>query len=131
MKNIIEKLKKALTKLYARSYGMDYLNKVLLYTAGAICLLQMFVRSRILTAAYFIIFLIYLFRFFSTKKYARSEENRKFRKFIKFYKSKWDNRKTHKIFRCKSCGQLIRVPKKQGKIEVTCPNCGKKEIHRT
>ncbi len=30
----------------------------------------------------------------------------------------------HKYFRCTSCGQVLRVPKGKGKINIRCRNCG-------
>lgn len=30
----------------------------------------------------------------------------------------------HKYFRCPSCGQVLRVPKGKGRINVRCRNCG-------
>lgn len=131
LSNTLQKAKKFLSRLYARSYGMDFLNKVLLYAAFLISLVASLTRNRILYLLSTLLYFIFLFRFFSTKKFARSEEDRKFRKAIRFVKLKWDNRKSHKVYMCKNCGQLIRVPKKQGKIEVTCPSCGAKKIHRT
>ncbi len=46
-------------------------------------------------------------------------------------KTKWDNRKTHKYFRCKVCKQIIRVPRGKGRIEITCPRCNNTFIKRT
>ena len=48
-----------------------------------------------------------------------------------FYKLKYDQRKEYNIFKCKSCGRKVRVPRGKGKIEVTCPICGNKKICRT
>ena len=61
----------------------------------------------------------------------RREENRKFLQEIEFLKLRISVRKTHKIYRCKGCGRKIRVPRGKGKIEITCPLCGKKFIRRT
>ena len=130
LKPILEKVKNFLYKLYARSYGMDYLNKVLLISSFALSLLDIFIKGPIIYALSMILFIIFLLRFFSTKKFKRSEENRKFRNFIKFYEQKWNHRKTHRVYKCKQCGQLIRVPKGVGKVEVTCPKCGNKQEHR-
>ncbi len=30
---------------------------------------------------------------------------------------------TYKVFRCKKCGQKLRVPRGKGKLRVTCKNC--------
>lgn len=72
-----------------------------------------------------------LFRFCSKDVNRRREENRKFLQELEFLKLRISMRKTHKIYRCKGCGRKIRVPKGKGKIEITCPLCGKKFIRRT
>lgn len=42
----------------------------------------------------------------------------------------WKNRKTTRYLKCKSCGQLMSVPRGKGHIRVTCPKCGTKvDIH--
>ena len=39
--------------------------------------------------------------------------------------------KEHRIFRCPSCDQRVRVPRGRGKIEITCPRCGNKFVKRS
>lgn len=129
--NFLNNLKVYFNRLYRRSYGMDDVNKFLLYTSLIISLLNFRLGNNVLNSISLILFVIFVFRYFSSNKFARNEENRKIRRFIKYIKLKRQYSKTHKIFMCKDCGQFIRVPKHQGKIETTCPNCGKKEIHHT
>lgn len=40
-------------------------------------------------------------------------------------------RKDNKVFKCRKCGQMLRVPKGKGKVKVTCPKCGESFIKRT
>lgn len=72
-----------------------------------------------------------IFRFCSKEVYKRREENQKFIQEAEFFKLRLSVRKTHKIYRCKGCGRKIRVPRGKGKIEITCPLCGRKFIRRT
>ena len=72
-----------------------------------------------------------IFRFCSKEVYKRREENQKFIQELEFFKLRLSVRKTHKIYRCKGCGRKIRVPRGKGKIEITCPLCGRKFIRRT
>ena len=71
------------------------------------------------------------YRFCSKDVYRRREENQKFLREIEFLKLRISMRKTHKIYRCKGCGRKIRVPRGKGKIEISCPLCGRKFIRRT
>ena len=79
----------------------------------------------------FIIMAYSVFRFCSKEVYKRREENQKFLRELEFLKLRISVRKTHKIYRCKGCGRKIRVPRGKGKIEITCPLCGKKFVRRT
>ena len=72
-----------------------------------------------------------IFRVFSKNLAARQSENRKLLEEISFQKLRFEQRKEYRIFRCKGCGRKVRVPKGKGKVEITCPTCGNKEIHRT
>lgn len=39
--------------------------------------------------------------------------------------------KDHKYYKCPGCSRTLRVPKGKGKIEISCPHCGKKFKKRT
>lgn len=38
---------------------------------------------------------------------------------------------THRVFKCPSCKQALRVPRGKGKILITCQNCGHKFQKKT
>lgn len=89
------------------------------------------VRIPICDTLAFLLMVYSMFRFFSKDVYRRREENQKFLREVEFLKLRISVRKTHKIYRCKGCGRKIRVPRGKGKIEITCPLCGKTFIRRT
>ena len=72
-----------------------------------------------------------LFRVTSREVYKRREENRRFLQKVEFLKLRIAMQKTHRIYRCKGCNRKIRVPRGKGRIEITCPLCGRKMIRRT
>lgn len=115
--------------------GRDELQMVSLWVAVIISLLSPMVTKVIkipLMDTFALALIFYsIFRFCSRDVYKRREENQKFLREIEFFKLRRSVRKTHKIYRCKGCGRKIRVPKGKGKIEITCPLCGKKIIRRT
>ncbi|MFR9190485.1 MAG: hypothetical protein ACLVL7_09865 [Anaerotruncus massiliensis (ex Togo et al. 2019)] len=39
--------------------------------------------------------------------------------------------RTHRRFRCPSCGQKVRVPRGKGRICITCPRCRVEFVRRT
>ena len=70
------------------------------------------------------------FRICSKNIVKRQIENRWYRdhialgeKQMRLGKRMWRERKTHRFFRCKECGQMVRVPRGHGTIEITCPKC--------
>ena len=131
MKNLFNKVKKFLHDLFVNSYGMDDLNRALIIGAFALTIINIIFRSNLIITISDIFFALFLFRYLSSNKAKRAAENKKFLGYFKLYQLKWKYRKTHKIFKCKKCKQIIRVPKDQGKIEVTCPSCGNIEIHHS
>lgn len=131
MKNFLHKLKGKIINLMRVVYGMDELNQLLIYSAIIVNIINLLFGNLVLSLLSMAISILFFVRFFSKNINKRTEENRIYRKFKKLYKTKWDNRKTHRVFMCKNCGQLIRVPKGKGKIEVTCPNCKNVSTHRS
>lgn len=132
MKKFLNRIKNGFISFHQKSYGMDELNKFFIAASLVFLGLSIIFNRNIILAIIAYSFLItYMARYFSRNKLKRIEENRKYRKLKKLYSMRWQHRKTHKVFMCKACGQLIRVPKGKGKIETTCPSCNAKEIHRT
>lgn len=112
-------------------YGVDALGKTLLLFCTILYIIAMILQSSLLmTFAMFGLF-FELYRMMSRQIWDRSEENRKYNQYIKLWKLRYKERNVSKIYMCKSCGKMIRVPKKKGKIQLTCPVCGFKSIHRT
>ena len=108
--------------------GMDNLNKALFIIVIILDVICIFIKKRVVYSIFWLVSILFLYRFLSKNLVARQRENDKFQSFNKM---KYDMRKDYKIFRCKVCGRNIRVPRGKGKIEVTCPVCKNKTVHRT
>lgn len=110
--------------------GVDFLGKLAL-GCGIFCYAMYFVTGEmILQRGAMVLFVYTLFRMFSTNVEARRNENQAVLELGKLLKMRWELRKTHKVYRCESCGTLVKVPKGKGKVMVTCPVCKKaKQIH--
>lgn len=131
MRNFFEKLSWKLQSFMRGRNGVDELNRVLTYVLLAMYIISLFTNWAILYYISFFGFIYVMYRMLSKNLYARREENRKFVTYMETTKIKFEQRKDYKIFKCKGCGRNIRVPRGKGKIEVTCPMCGRKTIHRT
>lgn len=116
--------------MYGRN-GLDDLNKLFMTLSVVLMVVSMFTGNGIVYYFALLVMILYFYRFFSKKIADRQRENLKYLHFINLSKMKFDQRKEYKFFRCRSCGKNIRVPRKKGKIEVTCPVCGNKKICRT
>jgi hypothetical protein len=110
-------------------YGNDHPNATLVWTSMILLVLNIFVRNSILTLIAYVLWGFSLYRMFSRKIYARSNENvwfmaktKKVRHHLSAIRKGMQD-KAHRYFVCPGCGQLVRVPKGRGKIEITCPSC--------
>ena len=107
------------------SYGMDKFSKYL-FIAGLILSLTRY------TMSFGYILIIYgAWRSFSKNKYKRHQELASFENALlilkqKFYRHKqsMNDSKHYKIFKCPNCSQKLRIPRKQGKVTITCKKCG-------
>lgn len=131
MRNFLDKLRWKIQAFMRGRNGADELNRVIIYAVLIVYIISMFTQSTILYTISFTGMIYAFYRMFSKNLYERREENRKFVTWLETTRIKMEQRKDYKIFKCKGCGRNIRVPRGKGKIEVTCPMCGNKTIHRT
>ena len=116
MKTFLFKIANKLrTFLYGRN-GFDDLAKLSLISSIVVLLIGGFCPPGILK--YVLIYLlstallIYAyFRILSKNVYKRVSENKKYLGAINMTKTRWQQRKTHKFFRCPKCKTWLRVPK--------------------
>ena len=125
--------------MYGRN-GVDALNWALFALELALSVVCSFVRVRtvanVLSFLSFVLMFIVLIRIFSRNLARRQAENAKFLTWwtpkanaIRGAKARRAD-KAHKYVRC-SCGASCRVPRGVGKVELTCPKCGKKKVVKT
>ena len=122
--------------MYGRN-GVDALNWALFAVELVLSLLSSFVRVQAVAATlYFlsvVLMFIVLIRIFSRNLTQRRAENARF---LSWWAPKMDAMrgakarradKAHKYVRC-SCGAYCRVPRGVGKVELTCPKCGREKV---
>ncbi|MDY2734684.1 hypothetical protein [Intestinibacter sp.] len=137
-------MKEKLARFMQGRYGNDQLNNFLMKAFLVEFLLYFLLRgvSKGLSAVmYYLGFatIIYVYyRLFSRNIYKRASENQAFlnktaniRSKINSQKSIMKQRKTHRIYKCPTCKQKVRVPKGKGKISIHCPKCDTYFIKRS
>lgn len=127
----MNKLRQKLMEVLQGRNGVDELGRVLLIVSTILYILAALLRSVTLNFISLIGFIYSIYRTWSRDLRSRQDENMKFLHFWNLQKMRFEMRKEYRIFRCKGCGRNIRVPRGKGKLEITCPLCGRKVIHRT
>lgn len=133
----MNRLRDKIARFMQGRYGMDQFNQFLMNAMLVCMLLSIFLRSSILNILVWIMIFAVYFRAFSKNHSARYAENQKFirikydlqRKFSGIFNRKKDP--NHRIFKCPTCGQKVRVPKGKGAISIHCPKCNNDYIKRT
>ena len=115
-------------------YGVDALSIVMLVLSWVL----LFIPSVFVNVFSMLLLAVSVYRVFSKNIMARQKENavlmRLFYSVKNFFVRNFGRRsdaKTHRRFKCKNCGQMLRVPKGKGKVIVTCPSCGHKITKKT
>ena len=123
--------------MYGR-YGMDQLSRNLSLICLVLLIVTMFVRNNVIYMIALVGIVYTYFRVFSRNISRRSEENEKYLRFhykvvgkLNKIKFRITDSKTHRIFRCPSCSQKIRVPRGKGYISIKCPKCRIEFIKKT
>ena len=130
-------MKEKLIRFMIGRYGVDQFSRFLMVVTLVFMVIGIFTHSIV----YYIGFagMIYMyFRIFSKKWDKRRAENQWYlrksyaiRNWFDKKKKMWQLKKTHKIFKCPTCKQKIKVPKGKGKIEIRCTKCDTKFIKRS
>ena len=127
----MNKIKAWLQRFMMGRYGTDKLNLLLIGIGFVACVVSMFFKNNLyvrlsLTGVSYIFLFWSVFRCLSRKTYKRYQENRKFLMLIQRFQDR-----EHRYFDCPRCKQQVRVPRKKGKIAITCPKCREKFIRKT
>lgn len=127
-------LKQRMLNFMQGRYGVDQLSGFLIWTAVVLSLLTALLKIPFLSLVTWIMIIYAYVRIFSKNINKRYAQNQKFldatwgiRKFFADirYRIKYGKQTAnpYHIYKCKKCGQKIRVPKGKGRIMVTCPKC--------
>ena len=136
----MSKFRNALYRFMYGRNGVDALSWALVVLEVVLSLLSSFIHVRgVSQALYFVstaLMFVVLLRIFSRNLARRQAENAKFLTWwtpkanaIRGARARRAD-KAHKYVRC-SCGSYCRVPRGVGKIELTCPKCGRKKVIKT
>ena len=137
MKNFFRNIGDKINRWMQGRYGTDELNRFLSIAALVLLLLSCFKVPFVYYPG--VALLIWsLFRSFSKNFYKRQQERetflrlqRKVSQWFKLQKNKWQDRKTHRYFRCPDCKAVLRVPKGRGSIRIRCSKCGREISKKT
>ena len=119
-------------------YGPDNLGVTIIVFSLILYLVYGFTGFGPLVYVSYALLILAIFRMLSRNIVRRRAENDRFIKYWWPVKTKikrvfvnMRGSKTHKFFRCPSCGNTLRVPKGKGKLQITCPKCGERFIKKT
>lgn len=119
-------------------YGPDQLSTALIVVSLIVSLIVSFTGFTYGSIITYLILFLALFRMLSRNIQARRRENDRFLRFwspvkskLKKFGSRLRSMKTHKYFKCPACKNTLRVPRKRGKLQITCPRCGERFIKKS
>ncbi len=115
--------------MYGR-YGQDNLNRFLSVSALVIYIVSIFSPLRPMSSLGLFLIIIAVFRMLSKNKMGRARENYAYLNIrgkvmgvFARIKTRFNQRKTHRFYKCPSCKTQLRVPKGKGLIRIRCTKC--------
>lgn len=117
-------MKYKLRAFFSGRNGMDDLGRALLWGALVIMVLSSLLGITFLYSMSLVLFCYVYIRAFSRNLEKCRRQNEKYLSWRDFRRLRFQQRKTHKFYRCPQCKQQLRVPKGKGRISITCRNCG-------
>lgn len=131
-------MKERLMRFMYGRYGVDSFAKFLLGLSLSLFVLSSLMKNQMLYSLALVIVVYDYFRIFSKNHYKRASENQKYLNYTaklrtRFanFKYRFQQSKTHHIYKCPTCKQKIRIPRGKGKIEIRCPKCNTTFIKRS
>ena len=127
-------MRQLVSQFFVGRNGLDLLNKIVFAAAVILWIASRFVsggRGTLLIYLFLFAAGVAIFRSLSRNIERRQEENRRLTAWVNRFRGRsetFNNRKEqwmeYKVFKCPSCGMKMRVPRGEGKIRVTCRQCG-------
>lgn len=111
-------------------YGIDQLYYALIALAFALLFINLFLRSPFVEILMWIAIVWTIYRAFSRNVYRRQAENQRFLKIWNPLKKQGSltirrvkEINTHRYRRCPNCQKMLRLLRRRGTHDVTCPIC--------
>lgn len=121
-----------IAQFFQGRYGIDKLCYFLIILYCALCFVNIFVKSIIITIIALLIAALAIYRTLSRNITQRQKEAYvfdnifiKIKYFFSSLKTNFVQRKTHCFHKCPHCKAKLRLPRKRGKHTVLCPRCNK------
>lgn len=131
-------MKDKIRKFFVGRYGQDQLGTFLVALAVISMVLRIITKANFYNVITLALLIYANYRVLSKNVYARSSENmlylnykNKITKSVSWAYLSIFGKDGYKYIKCKSCGQELKVPKKKGKIKVSCPKCKTEIVIRT
>lgn len=118
--------------------GSDELGTMCVIVSLILVIINIFLRTLFLSLVALALMAYACWRMSSKNLEARESENATFvgmfgplSRWLRNPAAAVGESRTYKHLKCPECGQRVRVPRKKGKIRVTCPSCHEKFEART
>lgn len=128
-----KKDKRSLAEWMSGRNGSDALGICVLVVALLLIVINVFVRTFVLSGFSLLLMVYVCWRMTSRDVESREVENMVFLDFVspivpwfRHPGAAAKELREYKHLACPDCGQRVRVPRKKGKLRITCPKCGTK-----